>query len=164
MCATHYGRWYRHGDPLVRKRQYSREPAEIRFWHKVDKGGPNGCWLWLGCVDGGGYGDFRVWPVKVKAHRYAYELLVGPIPEGLQLDHLCRVRNCVNPKHLEPVTPKVNTRRGVGAAVSRARLNALTHCKHGHAFDAENTYVHPRTGFRTCRACRRERATRRRRI
>src|ERR1019366_4519713 len=75
---------------------------------------PNtGCWLWTGGLNRGGYGQFMTPPCTV-AHRVAYELFVGPIPEGLQLDHLCRVRSCVNPQHLEPVSQQENIRRGLG--------------------------------------------------
>ncbi len=86
-------------------------PAEQRFWAKVSK--TDECWLWTGSKNDG-YGKFR--PVAnqrpVLAHRYAYELLVGPIPRDLTLDHLCRVHSCVNPEHLEPVTRRENILRG----------------------------------------------------
>lgn len=121
-----------------------------RFMAKVDKDAPNGCWLWTAALDDGGYGVFGVTSSCTrKAHRFAYENLVGPIPAGLQLDHLCRVRNCVNPDHLEPVTPRVNVLRGVGPTAKNA---AKTHCIHGHPFDAKNTYTDPR-GRRDCRKC-----------
>lgn len=73
----------------------------------------DGCWLWTGTVLGSGYGQFRVGMGHVRAHRFAYELLVGPIPEALTLDHLCRVTSCVNPLHLEPVTASENIKRAV---------------------------------------------------
>jgi hypothetical protein len=87
-----------------------------RFWSKVDRTGPGGCWLWLGQVNRWGYGHFRRTLAPgiyrtVKAHRFAYALLVGPIPEGLTLDHLCGRRACVRPDHLEPVTNAENLRR-----------------------------------------------------
>lgn len=85
---------------------------------------------------------------KVYAHRIAYQLLVGPIPEGMQLDHLCRNRRCVNPDHLEPVTHAENVRRGLSGAYLRAR----THCPKGHPYDQANTYV-SNSGSRNCRAC-----------
>lgn len=86
------------------------------------------------------------------SHRFAYELLVGPVPEGMQLDHLCRNRWCCNPEHLELVTPRENTLRGVGPSA----VNAVkTHCKNGHEFTPENTRVDQRTGERGCWTCRR---------
>jgi hypothetical protein len=118
-----------------------------RFSEKVVFAAANECWLWQGCRLSHGYG--QTWDGKrvVGAHRYAYERLVGPIPEGLTIDHLCRVRHCVNPAHMEPVTAGENARRGENP--NRAK----THCKYGHPFDAENTYVRA-SGGRECRACR----------
>lgn len=105
-CMTHYHRWKRHGDPLHLPPTLT---VEERFWSKVQ---PTGfCWEWIGGLDVG-YGFFALThDIKVGAHRWAYEHLVGPIPEGLHIDHLCRNRQCVNPDHLEPVTLEENTRR-----------------------------------------------------
>lgn len=86
------------------------DPAE-RFWTYVDKAGPGNCWLWTGRLERNGYARFRHDGQRSGAHRYAYELEVGPIPDGLTIDHLCRVRHCVNPMHLEPVSGRENTRR-----------------------------------------------------
>lgn len=107
--------------------------------------GPAGCWLWTGSLNAAGYGKHG----KKVAHRVVYELLVGPIPPGLQMDHLCRVRRCVNPDHLEPVTQQVNIERGEGACARNARV---THCPRGHAYADGNLYVNPQ-GFRRCRLC-----------
>lgn len=101
-------------------------PAAERFWAKVEK--TPGCWLWRGSHNMRGYSTFHVEagrsePKKVLAHRYAYELLVGPIPDGLQIDHVCRNKGCVNPEHLEPVTPSENMRRGYEA---RRRVTQMT--------------------------------------
>lgn len=129
-------------------------PSE-RFWAKVDKTDPSGCWLWTAGTFRNGYGQFMtVKPRKVSAHRYAYEQLVGPIPEGLVLDHLCRVPACVNPAHLEPVTPAENTRRGIAPKILNSREST---CMAGHERTPENLYVHPTSGQQDCRACARER-------
>jgi len=134
-----------------------RTTVEDRFWAKVNKAGPTPprrpelgpCWIWTaGLAEG--YGQFR-YPGGHSAYRYAYELLVGPVPEGLQLDHLCRNRACVNPAHLEPVTALVNQHRGETIA---ARNAAKTHCPQGHEFTPENTYVNSK-GSRECLICRR---------
>lgn len=108
----------------------------------------NGCWLWIGALYQTGYGAVQLDGRMRGAHRAIYELLVGPVPEGLQLDHLCRVRHCVNPTHLEPVTIRENLLRGVGLPASQVKR---THCPKGHAYDEENTYTH--RGTRHCYAC-----------
>ena len=118
---------------------------------------PSGCWLWEAPNDGDGYGQMSIGGKHVRVHRFAYELLVGPIPPGLQLDHLCRVRACVNPMHLEPVTSRENSMRGDAV---QARNAAKSHCVNGHEFTAANTYT--AKGYRECRACARERMQRRR--
>lgn len=127
-----------------------RSPEE-RFWAKVVK--TDSCWLWAGGENGKGYGFMKVVAGEspVYVHRFAYDLLVGPIPEGLTIDHLCRVRNCVNPDHLEAVTSRVNTLRGFGTSAQNARK---THCKNGHRFDAGNTRIKG-DGWRECRSCKR---------
>lgn len=111
LCHKHYKRWERHGDPNVRL--VARKTAHERFQAKVSPAG-DGCWLWTGARFFNGYGQFRGGgggSARVRAHRWSYEYHVGPIPEGLQLDHLCRIRHCVNPAHLEPVTQAENNRR-----------------------------------------------------
>lgn len=136
-------------------------PLEVRFWTKVDVSrGPTACWLWTGALTDRGYGvRFRLDNGEREApHRIAFSLLVGPIPDGLQLDHLCRTRACVNPAHLEPVTCQENLLRGQTWAAFNARK---THCIHGHALDEANTRITPE-GHRACRACGRESARRHR--
>lgn len=113
------------------------------------------CWLWTGCKQNAGYG---VLAGKL-VHRLSYERHVGPIPEGLTIDHLCRVRLCLNPAHLEAVTLAANVLRGESLPARNARR---THCPQGHPYDQANTYVNPKTGWRMCRVCNRERGTARR--
>lgn len=109
-----------------------------------------GCWEWEGTRWQSGYGQIQEAGRKKRAHRVVYEALVQTIPEGLQLDHLCRVRHCVNPEHLELVTCRENILRGTGSSAAYARRAA---CAHGHLFTPENTYHHP-SGKRVCRRCR----------
>lgn len=108
----------------------------------------NGCWIWTKSLDKCGYGQLYTRETRL-AHRIAYTAWRGDIPRGLQLDHLCRVRACVNPKHLEPVTSRVNILRGETLAAANA---AKTHCAAGHPFDAANTHI-TRAGRRKCRTC-----------
>ena len=146
-CKLHYGRWRAWGDPLGRS-----DALEDRFWPKV-VALSSGCWEWRGARGSHGYGIIRVGPVAprhyVRAHRVSYEMLVGPVPEGRELDHLCRNPPCVNPSHLEAVTHRENVRRGVSAAAQHARA---THCPQGHAYDEANTMRS--VEGRHCRACR----------
>jgi hypothetical protein len=86
---------------------------------------PNGCWTWLGADDGHGYGAVRIAGATQKAHRVVYQEQVGPIPDGLDLDHICRNRKCVNPAHCEPVTRAVNLRRGDGTKLTAERVRAI---------------------------------------
>ncbi len=120
---------------------------------------PNsGCWLWIGSmnpVTGYGYASTGHRGSSRLAHRVAYEAFVGPIPDGLHIDHRCRMRLCVNPDHLEAVTQQVNNQR---QRHSNGFANA-TSCVNGHAFDAINTYHRP-TGGRSCKTCMAERSAR----
>ncbi len=111
------------------------------------------CWEWSGTMRPDGYGVAWVDGRLVRAHRFFYESHVGPIPDGLVLDHLCRNTRCVNPAHLEAVTQRTNVRRGVGLFADRARQ---THCKWGHEFIDDNIYRHPQRGTRMCRTCMNE--------
>lgn len=136
------------------------KPIADRFWPKVDLNGPipearpdlGPCWIWTASRTSSGYGQLACRPgPPQRAHRIAYVLIVGPIPEGLELDHVCRVRACVNPAHLEPVTNIENIMRGESVPARNARK---TECAHGHPFDAENTRTRERGGRRRSRECR----------
>lgn len=131
-------------------------PLAERLLEKVSVNPITGCHEWTAARSASGYGKIYVLGRPrtnrvVPAHRVAYELWVGPIPEGLQLDHLCRNRACVNPAHLEPVTQRVNLLRGMSPAADNARK---TQCPRGHVYNGANTYR--RNGDRKCRACHRE--------
>lgn len=132
-----------------------------RFWEKVVNG-PNGCWNWTGKLHTAGYGRFIAGKnqvtgkrIEVLAHRYAWESLGNELPPfeygGLQLDHLCRNTSCVNPKHLELVTPRTNVLRGVSVI---SRNSQKTHCSNGHEFTEKNTYKRTDKMGRTGRICR----------
>lgn len=166
-CFKHSVRFRKYGDPnvvMVIPGDY-----ENRFWSRVERLGPDECWPWTGDVSGT-YGRFWADGRVIRAHRYAYELLVESIPEGLELDHLCHVRGecvnvedcphrlCCNPAHLEPVPAKVNGYRSNSVSADNARK---THCPQNHPYDEANTYFTKR-GFRHCRTCARDRARARR--
>lgn len=124
-----------------------------RFWSKVSVSRA-GCWVWLAALKPDGYGQFWSMGKMRGVHRFAYEALVAEIPSGLVTDHLCRVRNCVNPAHMEIVTNHENILRGDGPAGKCARK---THCSRGHEYTEENTMrtfppLRP-NGFRICRKC-----------
>lgn len=121
----------------------SKRTWRERFTSKIDHEGD--CWIWVGKVLPNGYGRFWFDGKQRYAHRVAYEQFVGPIPNGLVIDHLCRNRGCVNPDHLEPVTHQENCRRG-------AKGSLVTHCPNNHPLDEANTYVKP-NGTRRCRQC-----------
>jgi hypothetical protein len=115
------------------------------IWSHVAVGTARECWPYQGRLTTKGYGQFYFNGRRHSAHRVAYELAIGPVPSGAQLDHLCRNRACCNPSHLEPVSPKEDTRR------SPIHNGAKTHCPHGHPYSAENTRRY--RGSRYCRTC-----------
>lgn len=134
---------------LVPMHLHSTPTRAARFWSKVrfdDK-----CWIWQGAATGRdrAYGYFWDGTRPVRAHRWAYEFCIGPIPEGLTLDHLCCIKRCVNPDHLEAVTRQVNILRGTGLAANNARKIA---CPSGHPYLDSNLILY--RGWRYCRTCR----------
>jgi hypothetical protein len=133
--------------------KYPRKGLEERLAEKFQINHETGCYEWTGALMPNGYGEIGRGAGYVYAHRAVLELFVNPIPEGMSVDHLCRNRKCINPDHLEVVTIKVNTLRGIGPATQK---KAQTHCKNGHEFTPKNTYVKP-NGCRDCRICKNER-------
>lgn len=133
-----------------------------RFWRKVAKTN-DGCWIWTGAKSDTGYGTFNLGRGHtVLVHRLSYQLAKGNIPVGLELDHLCRNKACVNPEHLQPVTRSVNTLRGNGPLLTKLKFAAKTHCPNGHPYDEANTFINA-DGHRGCLICRREKTRRHRR-
>jgi len=122
-----------------------------KFLKKVKK--TKTCWLWIPAHVRNGYGSIRVGKKVINAHKYFYETLVGKVPKGKELDHLCRIPACVNPKHLEPVSHRENVLRG---KVGFCNANK-THCPEGHPYSKENTYIQVKktTKIRQCMTCRR---------
>lgn len=160
ICKTCHSKFHR--SPSHAKKVYPRfcswtcylaqfTNAASRFWSKTIPG-KNGCILWVGRTNGDGYGQFDVNGRTIGAHRYAFELKYGPVPEGKQIDHLCRVRHCVNPEHMEAVIQRVNIMRGEGIAATN---KAKTHCKRGHALEGKNVYIVKQGKYRSrqCRQC-----------
>ena len=148
-CKKHHHRALGTGEiePLYRRKV--KTPSE-KFWEKVDGGDVGTCWNWTAVKNKSGHGRFNPSGYSERgslmAHRWSYQELRAEIPEGLHLDHLCRNPSCVNPWHLEPVTPQVNTLRGEGPAAKNA---AKTHCPQGHEYDWHWK------GARMCRECKR---------
>lgn len=146
--------------------EWGRQQSINRFWSHVAKGGPDECWIWKGATDQGGYGRWGspYWPTNI-VHRIALLMVGRTIPKGYEVDHechnragldcplfsggLCPHRACVNPAHLEAVTLAENRAR-------RTLKPYTTECAKGHYMDAENTYVNPKTGQRSCRRCVRD--------
>jgi hypothetical protein len=124
--------------------------GRFRGWSDVDRfeaqivpSEDGDCWLWIGAVSASGYGNFKAAGRQTSPHRWSYEYHIAEIPAGLTLDHLCRVKVCVNPYHLEPVSRGENTRRA----------QIKTHCWRGHELSPENRYLIPSTGKTACRPC-----------
>jgi hypothetical protein len=153
MCTLHYQRWQRNGTTELQPRASLRD----RLLSQVDRSA-DGCWNWLGQVTNN-YGRTGISRSKVWAHRASYEEFVGRIPPGFQIDHLCKNTVCINPDHLEAVTPRVNTLRSDSLSAIAARR---THCAAGHEYTDENTRQRRDRRARVCRTCARADAARRR--
>ncbi len=159
-CQAHYARWRAHGDVRastpVSASSVAMRPDE-RFWAKVEKL-PDGCWAWTANKHTTGYGSFwdggRTW----RAHRWAFERFCRPLEDGESIDHLCRNTSCVNPDHLEAVTPMENNRRAALGGAERGQQT--TTCVNGHEKSVENVYRHGTSWH--CRKCRSEATARRR--
>lgn len=144
FCYSHYHRLWKS------RRANAHIPIQEtdtvkRFWQWVYQT-QDGCWIWQGTLDPDGYPRFNYG----RGHRWSYEHFIDSIPKGLEIDHLCRNRACVNPEHLEAVTTKENQLRGDSVSGINARK---VRCKRGHPFDEVNTYLTP-DGRRQCRTCR----------
>lgn len=149
LCKRHYYKAKRWATP---RKPTTRPSIEERFWAKVDKNGPisklgTPCWLWTGMLSPKGYGQFKS-PISIMAHRNAYTFVKGAVPAGLEIDHLCSNRACVNPAHLEAVDHPTNVRRGAAGPGKLPR----THCRNGHPYTDENTHFTP-NGGRRCKTC-----------
>lgn len=130
-----------------------RQSVEDRLMEGCRQDPDTGCWLWQRSKNREGYGRTNRGGHNgqgIVAHKLSYETFVGPIPQGMQLDHLCRNRSCINPDHLEPVTPKENIRRGTGHGKE-------TNCPAGHEYNESNTYFEKIGGNRHCKVCDRDR-------
>jgi hypothetical protein len=157
-CKKHHRWWLRAGN------QFVRPTPEERFWAKVDKSGPvpperpdlGNCWLWTGSQNRDGYGQVNRQGKTLGAHRVGYELQGDPIPDGLTVDHLCRVRHCMRRSHMEAVPQSVNWARGTFAerrAEYHESRRQIRYCKRGHEYTEENT-ARTNKGYRSCRQCK----------
>lgn len=143
--------------------KYGPKPRPLleRIEGRIERIPESGCWIWMGGVGPNGYGSVWVNGGTKSIHRAMYEEIVGKIRRGFVIDHLCRVKCCCNPAHLEAVTQSENVLRGDSPAMQRARGGSHTNCPQGHEFSADNVYMNP-NGSRECRICRAE-GTRKRR-
>ena len=142
-CWGHYERWRKYGDPQAPGIWQAGDTPAVRFWRKVDKSGD--CWLWTATTIGQGYGQFWFHGKLELAHRVSWQIHHGrPVPEGLDIEHLCHTKLCVRPEHLQASTHLVNIRRNGN--------NTKTHCPRGHPYSGDNLYVGPKGG-RRCRRC-----------
>lgn len=151
---TDNGKGWVKGEPKRYLCGHQRRRPPERIFDQIEKKGD--CWLFIGNINRGGYGRLSINGRHTFAHRASWELSNGPIPDGLTIDHLCRTRSCINPKHMELVTIGENVLRGIGIT---ARNVKKTHCPKGHEYNEKNTKG--RDGKRHCGVCERERYHRR---
>ena len=141
---------------LLRQLLSDSATMKSKIWDRVKKCPDTGCWLWTGFINPGGYAAMSIWDSRdqksysFRVHQATYAHKNGLPPPGLVTDHLCRVRHCVNPEHLQMVTNRENVLRGDGYTAKRARQ---THCKNGHPLKGDNLYINPSSGGRVCRTC-----------
>lgn len=156
FCSSHYMRIWRHGSPYKGNRPYAKGSERERLMTFVNLDLNSGCWNWNGAKDKKGYGTYHKDKKPTPAHRFSYELFNNKsIPQGLYIDHICRNPSCVNPSHLDPVTPKENQYR---SPITLATINKNKEvCPKGHIYDADNTYIRPNNKGRKCRKCNAER-------
>lgn len=148
-CTKHYQRWQRYGDPLTITNPRNLSPRKkFDFWTQKTED----CWLWTGSASTSGYGTLTVDGHRRPAHRFSYEIHIGPIPDGHEIHHTCQVPACVNPAHLVPLTHRRHL---------RLHADQVTHCPQGHGYTPENTWTY--RGSRYCRECRRTEARERKR-
>jgi hypothetical protein len=146
------------GIPTAGRRGTPQERFEAKYVRLTE----SGCWAWTACISKAGYAKFGD-GLKVRpAHIWSYEQKKGKVPQGLELDHLCRVRCCVNPDHLEAVTHKVNMTRGIAAEKLAEYFNTITHCPQGHEYSGENTAfslsANSESSRKYCKECKRLKA------
>lgn len=141
--------------PVISDEMRERQKHRLLRNREVDP--ITGCWIWKLAITSAGYGQTSLFSVPWPAHRLSYFLFVGPFDPALDVDHLCRVRACCNPEHLEAVPAKVNLLRSTNHVVAQVEA---THCPQGHPYDGNNLHVRP-SGRRACRACQREWSTNR---
>src|SRR3990167_4248135 len=152
-CGTHWLRWRKHGSPLAIDFPSRGKSLAEKFELAVIRRS-TGCWEWNGCFDPNGYTRLYHAHRGIFGHRFSYEQARGPIPIGMEIDHLCRNTGCTNPEHLEPVPHRINVLRGIGTPA----VNAVkTACPRGHQYDTSNTIRYP-DGRRWCRKCKNQQA------
>ena len=151
LCTMHHQRLKRNGSTQ------NGQGVDSRFWNKCSIA-DNGCWEWQGFLNPAGYGQFSAGNGKVMlTHRWTYQRFVGPLIDGMHIDHLCRNVKCCNPEHLEQVTPRVNMERTTGHRHSHYSKGNRSHCGNGHEMTPENSYKRPgRVNSYACRACHAE--------